>query len=119
MPGEIVHFELLSENADRAQGFWEGLFGWSFEGSGMPDMDYRMAPAGGGQTAALYASDDRPGHFKVYLSTDDINASVARVRELGGRADDRSPVPGHGWFSACADTEGTQFHLWQPDPEAG
>ena len=30
MAGEIVHVEFLSEDADRAQRFWEGLFGWKW-----------------------------------------------------------------------------------------
>ncbi len=28
MAGKIVHFELPSGDADRASGFWSGLFGW-------------------------------------------------------------------------------------------
>jgi hypothetical protein len=30
------------EDADRAQAFWGGLFGWKFGNSGVPEMDYRM-----------------------------------------------------------------------------
>ncbi len=67
MAGEIVHYELGAQDADRAQAFWGGLFGWEF----------------------------------------------------GGEAGDKSPVPGHGWFAACKDTEGNAFHLWQRDSSAG
>jgi predicted enzyme related to lactoylglutathione lyase len=28
------------------------------------------------------------------------------------------PVPGHGWFAACRDTEGNAFSLWQGDEAA-
>jgi predicted enzyme related to lactoylglutathione lyase len=28
------------------------------------------------------------------------------------------PVPTHGWFSACKDTEGNAFYLWQSDSNA-
>jgi len=41
------------------------------------------------------------------------------VRELGGDAESKSPVPGHGWFAACHDSEGNAFHLWQADSAAG
>ena len=54
----------------------------------------------------------------MYLNTDNIDESIERVRELGGEADDRSPVPGHGWFASCRDCEGTAFHLWQQDANA-
>jgi len=59
------------------------------------------------------------GHPTYYLDTDDIDASIAAVRELGGKADDKSPVPTHGWFAACTDSEGNAFHLWQADANAG
>jgi predicted enzyme related to lactoylglutathione lyase len=118
MAGEVVHIEFVAADADRAQRFWSGLFGWEFAGSGMPDMDYRMAQTGPGSGAAIYASDTRDGHPKYYFDTGDIDASAAKVRELGGRADDKQPVPGHGWFAACADSEGNEFHLWQADSSA-
>jgi predicted enzyme related to lactoylglutathione lyase len=49
---------------------------------------------------------------------DDINAGAARVRELGGEANDPAPVPGMGWFATCRDPHGNDFGLWQNDPSA-
>jgi predicted enzyme related to lactoylglutathione lyase len=119
MAGEIVHIEFPSEDADRATAFWHGLFGWSFQDSGMPDLDYRMGQAGGAAGAAVFPSENRSGHPNFYFATDDIQASIAKVRELGGQADDRAQVPGHGWFARCTDSEGNAFHLWQQDEMAG
>ncbi|HZD68886.1 MAG TPA: hypothetical protein VFA45_08205, partial [Actinomycetes bacterium] len=48
----------------------------------------------------------------------DINAGAARVKELGGEADEPRPVPGMGWFAICRDTQGNEFGLWQNDPSA-
>ena len=84
MAGEVVHIEFVAEDADRAQRFWNGVFGWEFGDSGMPEMDYRMAQTGEGSGAAIYAGEN-PGHPKYYFDTADIDASSARVRELGGR----------------------------------
>ena len=119
MAGEIVHVEFPAEDADRAQTFWNGLFGWSFQDSGMPGMDYRMAQAGESTGAAIFASDERSGSPNYSFATDDIDASSAKVRELGGDAADKMPVPGHGWFAGCHDSEGNAFHLWQADSSAG
>jgi predicted enzyme related to lactoylglutathione lyase len=119
MAGEPVHYELQAEDADRAQAFWSGLFGWQFQDSGTPGMDYRMAQVSETTGAAIAQSEQRQGHPNVYLATDDIDASIAKARELGGEAEDKSPVPGFGWFSACRDTEGNAFHLWQSDSSAG
>jgi uncharacterized protein len=118
MAGEIVHVEFMAEDADRAQSFWSGLFGWSFQGSGIPDIDYRMAQISEGQGAAVMPSENRSGHPNYYFATDDIGASTATVRELGGTAEDRTAVPGVGWFAACTDSEGNAFHLWQADDAA-
>lgn len=119
MPGSIVHFELPSGDVDRAVGFWNGLFDWGFAGSGMPGMDYRMADLGDGQVAAVYPSADEAGTGPVvYFATDDIEQSIAKVRELGGQAENKMPVPGHGWFAPCRDTEGNRFRLWQQDEGA-
>ena len=58
MPGKIVHFELPAADADRASGFWNGLFGWGLGASAMPDFDYRMAKVSDDQAVAVFPSDD-------------------------------------------------------------
>jgi hypothetical protein len=45
----------------------------------------------------------------------DIDASIARARELGGSAEDKQPIQGGGWFARCGDTEGNNFWLFQSD----
>lgn len=114
--GEVVHYEISASDVDRAERFWEGVFGWSFGDSGTPGIDYRMTRVTDAAGAALMAGE--PGHPNVYLDTDDIDASIAKVRDLGGQAADKQPVPTHGWFSACTDTEGNSFFLWQGDTTA-
>jgi hypothetical protein len=119
VPGRIVHFELVATDADRASEFWNGLFGWNVGGTVMEGFDYRMFELDG-QSGAIYPAQEgqSPGTPIVYFDTGDIDASIAKVRELGGTADDKQPVPSTGWFSACKDTEGNAFHLWQGDENA-
>lgn len=116
--GEIVHVEFPSVNADRAQEFWNGLFGWSFKDSGMEGMDYRMAQVKEGFGAAVFPSDDRSGYPRYYFLADDIEAAIAKVRELGGESESKSPVPSVGWFATCKDSEGNAFRLFQADSSA-
>ena len=120
MPGTIVHFELPSADADRAVGFWSGLFGWEIGPSMMPEGEYRMFQNAEKQGGAVMAGPHTtPGSgLVVYFDTDDIEGSIAKVRELGGTADDKQPVPTFGWFSTCKDTEGNSFSLWQSDENA-
>ena len=120
MAGSVVHIELPSGDADRAATFWNGLFGWGLGASAMEGFDYRMAQIAPDQGVAVFPSPDAAGTGPiVYFSTDDIDASAAKVRELGGTAGDKQPVPTHGWFANCTDTEGNGFSLWQADPSAG
>jgi uncharacterized protein len=117
MAGQVVHYEISATDVDRAQRFWGGLFGWEFGESVMPGGEYRMARTGEQSGAALMPGE--PGHPNVYLDVDDIDASLAKVRELGGEAEGKQPVPQMGWFAACKDSEGNAFNLWQSDSNAG
>jgi len=47
----VTHVEWPAGDADRLQGFLEGLFGWQFD-SPMPEMDYRMARTADNEGAA-------------------------------------------------------------------
>jgi predicted enzyme related to lactoylglutathione lyase len=118
MAGEVVHIEFPSRDMDRSQRFWGGLFGWSFSDSGMPGLDYRMAPTSESSSVALLDQQDGPGHAIYYFACDDIDASSKQVRELGGTAAEKMAVPTHGWMAACVDSEGNNFRLWQRDPAA-
>jgi len=118
MAGKIVHFELPSADADRASGFWSGLFGWEIGGSAMEGFDYRMFQVSDEQGGAVMPSDEAGTGPIVYFDTDDVEASIAKVRELGGDAKDKTPVPTYGWFAVCKDTEGNSFCLWQSDESA-
>jgi uncharacterized protein len=118
MAGKVVHIEIPAGDADRASAFYSGVFGWNIGASAMEGFDYRMFQVGENEGGAVMPSDKAGSGLIVYMDTNDIDASVAKVRELGGSADDKQPVPTHGWFSACTDTEGNPFSLWQGDPNA-
>ncbi len=114
MAGKLVHFEIAAADADRAQGFWSSVFGWQFN-QAMPGVDYRMTQTGPEQGGAVYPSDGRSGHLKVYFDTDDIEASIGKVRDRGGDAGEKQPIPRVGWWADCKDTEGNSFGLFESD----
>ena len=118
MAGKLVHFELPAQDANRAKSFWSGVFGWDFGDSAMPDMEYYMVQTGPDQGGAVYPQQEGEQGPIVYFDTDDIDASIAKVRENGGNADDKQPIPHVGWFASCTDTEGNSFSLYQSDESA-
>ena len=118
MAGKLVHFEFPVQDPDRSTEFYGGVFGWEFRDSGMPDIDYRMVQTGDDQGGAVYKADRGATGAIIYFDTDDIDASIAKVREHGGEANDKQAIPSIGWFAACKDPEGNTFSLYQSDESA-
>jgi uncharacterized protein len=117
MPGQIVHIEIPADDTDQGKAFWGSLFGWQFEPApGAPD--YFMTRIGDNAGAAITGMEPGKKGARAYFDVDDINAGAARVKELGGQADDPMPVPNMGWFATCKDPNGNDFGLWQTDPSA-
>ena len=114
MAGKLVHFEIPAADPERAKSFWSGVFAWEFGASAMPDMEYSMVRTGEDQGGAVMGSEG-PFGIVIYFDTDDIEAAIARVREHGGKAEDRMPIPHVGWFARCTDPEGNDFSLFQSD----
>jgi uncharacterized protein len=113
----IVHFELPSADVDRAKGFWSGVFGWTF---GEMDGPFRYPMTQGEEPVGAIFESEEPGSGPVvYMATEDIDATLTKIRELGGSADDKQPIPSIGWFARCKDTEGNAFSLFESDESAG
>ncbi len=117
MPTRIVHFEIPVDDTEQGRRFWGSLFGWEFEAFPGP-FEYHMTRMTEQSGAALTSMEPGKRGTRAYFDVDDVNAGAARVRELGGRADDPQPVPGMGWFATCMDPHGNEFGLWQSDPSA-
>jgi predicted enzyme related to lactoylglutathione lyase len=109
MPVELGYLTLKVADVGRARTFYGALFGWEFEGgAGGAHVKNTKLPLGlaqGGPVSISFA------YFKVA----DIDATMARVRELGGTARDRAESPS-GLSAVCTDDQGTEFSLWQPAP---
>ena len=114
MGKRVVHVEFPAQEVDRGQRFWERVGGWSIEDSGMPGIEYRMYREGD-QGGAVYTSDGSIQGPILYFGSDDIDADLATVREAGGEAGEKQPIPHVGWFARCKDTEGNAFSFFQSD----
>jgi len=113
---KVVHVEFPAKDPERATQFWRRVGGWEIQQAPMPGIDYRMFQEGD-QGGAIYPppdGSDMQGPI-VYYGSEDIDADLAQVRELGGEAADKEPIPNVGWFARCTDTEGNAFSLFQSD----
>jgi len=117
MAGQIVHFEIPADDTQKGRDFWGSLFGWKFESYPGP-FEYHMTQISDRQGLAITNMEPGKKSTRAYFEVDDINKGVARVKELGGEANDSMPVPNMGWFATCKDPQGNEFGLWQIDPSA-
>jgi predicted enzyme related to lactoylglutathione lyase len=114
----IVHIEFSSNDREADAKFYSELFGWKFQQ--MPEMNYATFDTeevpGGGLNPV---SEDNPaGTLAVYVGTDDINATLARVEKLGGKAiHPRSEIPGYGYWAFFSDLTGNTVGLFEATSE--
>jgi predicted enzyme related to lactoylglutathione lyase len=117
MPGQIVHFEIPADDTAKAREFWGSLFGWQFEAFPGPS-EYHMTQISDQTGGAITNMESGKRGARAYFDVDEINAGAARVKELGGEADEPQAVPAMGWFATCKDPHGNEFGLWQTDSSA-
>ena len=91
--GDITHIDIPVSDMDRAKQFYGGLFGWEFQAFEGSPTEYHMARFSESQGGAIMADDNSTRGPRVYFDVEDINAGAARVKELGGEADEPSAVP--------------------------
>ena len=117
MPGQIVHIEIPADDTGKGREFWGSLFGWQFEAYTGPS-EYHMTRISERSGAAITNMEAGKKGTRPYFDVEDVNAGTARVKELGGEADEPMPVPSMGWVVTCRDPHGNEFGLWQTDPSA-
>jgi len=116
MAGEPAFFEIGVADPERGKAFYGALFGW----------DFTPGPSGGG--GAMIGTDGIPGGLHggdqgavpyLFFRVDDLDAALARVRELGGSPSatdvgDEDNADEYGRFKLCTDDQGSTFGLYQP-----
>lgn len=109
----IVHVEFSAKDLEASGKFYSELFGWEVQQ--MPEMNYASYETGEGVGGGFNpASDDYPaGTVIVYIGTDDIEASLAKVESLGGKSvSPKTEIPGFGWFGLFSDPTGNMVGLY-------
>jgi uncharacterized protein len=118
MPGHIVHLEIPADDTEQSKAFWSSLFGWQFQAFPGGPGEYLMTQISEQTGGAITNMEPGKRGTRPYFDVAEINAGAARVKELGGEADEPMPVPNMGWFVTCRDPHGNEFGLWQTDASA-
>jgi predicted enzyme related to lactoylglutathione lyase len=108
MSGEMAYFELHVEDAAKAERFFGEVLGWQFSPGSIPQgrQITNASPHGG-----IHGGEDDT-FIRAYFAVDDIDAAVATVRRLGGRASEVMST-GPGRYANCRDDQGLEFSLFQ------
>lgn len=126
----VVHFEIPTDDKERANSFYQSAFGWNLVP--MQGMDYTSAittpsdeqtglpNAPGAINGALFPRTENLRTPVITIDVEDLDAALAQVESAGGSvAQAKDAVPGMGYFAYFKDTEGNLLGLWQTDPTAG
>jgi uncharacterized protein len=86
MPNRVVHFEIISPEAERLQRFFAEVFDWAIDTSN--PMNYGMVNTGA-RDYGIQGGIGGPGafgssHVTFYVEVDDIDAALAKAVEAGG-----------------------------------
>jgi predicted enzyme related to lactoylglutathione lyase len=111
----IVHVEIPSTDPKTSGKFYADLFGWDIQADN--DFEYVMFNPGegpGGGFTNIDGENTKPGDVLMYVSTTDLESSLAKAESLGGkRVMGETEVPGMGWFAIFVDPSGNRIALWK------
>jgi uncharacterized protein len=126
----VVHFEIPTEDKERANTFYQTAFSWNLVP--MQGMDYTsaittpsdeqtgMPSAPGAINGALFPRTDELKTPIITIDVEDLDGALAQVESAGGAVvQGKDAVPGMGWYAYFRDTEGNILGLWQTDSSAG
>ena len=113
--GDVAWTEIATSNPRESLAFYTNLFGWSADE--MPGTGYHMLKTGDREVAGLMDKSmhcEGPPLWISYIQVDDLEASLERVKSLGGKEMmGITPVEGRGRFAFAEDPQGGKFALWE------
>lgn len=110
----ITHFEIASPNLGAATEFYRQLFDWSV-GEELTE-GYRLIQTAEGSIGGglLRTPEGVMPYVTVYVSVDDLRASLDKAEELGAKTIvEPMPIPGVGTFAMFQDPDGVTIGLFE------
>ena len=109
----VVHVEIPAADVQAAGKFYQELLGWKIQHD--DQLNYSMWEAGDGSGGGFpVVSEEAPaGKVLVYIHSDDIEADLKRVEELGGKViHPKAEIPQTGWYAFFQDPTGNVLGLY-------
>jgi predicted enzyme related to lactoylglutathione lyase len=117
--GRFVWYEHLTPDVDAAITFYADVVGWKTQpfGEGYVMWVGSQGPLGGVMKLTDEAAKmgARP-QWLAHVEVEDVDATVAQVRRLGGKVfKEPTPIPTVGRFAIIADPQGVVLSVFQPE----
>ena len=109
----IVHVEIPAANVEGAGKFYQELLGWKLQH--IPEMNYTMWESEGGSSGGFpeVSADSPAGQVLIHIHSDDIDADLKKVEELGGKVlHQKTEIPQTGWYGIFQDPTGNVLALY-------
>ena len=113
----IVHIEISTTDLEASGQFYADVFGWHVEQ--MPEMNYATFDTHDGVGGGFNpVNNENPaGTVTIYIDSDDIDATLAKVEKLGGKTlTTKTEIPGIGWFGLFKDLSGNTIGVYTQLP---
>ena len=115
-PGAICWFELATTDPDSACDFYTRVLGVETEADPDTPFEYTLVKVAGNPAAGILKIGEDwgpvPPNWGIYIGVDDVDATVAKARELGGSAIvEPADIVDFARFSVLRDAEGAVFSV--------
>ena len=125
--GSHIWYELMTSDPDGAKAFYDAVVpGWSIGDRLEGEQDYRMIGRsdGGSAGGVLKLTDEMRQHgarpiWLGYVGVDNVDATVAKLETLGGKALMPAFDIPQGRIAMVADPQGNPFYVMTPVPPEG
>jgi uncharacterized protein len=116
-PGSLCWTELATRDSKAAEKFYTSLFGWAAK-HGTDGMEYIELANNGQQQGGILPITPQMGNMPTawtpYFMVSDVDATAAKVKELGGRVSmGPQDLPKVGRFAVVADPQGAMFDIFK------
>src|SRR5919106_2652428 len=113
--GTLCWIDLGTPDPDGAKRFYADLLGWETVDVETPDGVYTIGRIDGKGVAGLHGHGEPDAHgWDSYIAVDDLDATLARVQEIGGAGEERPhDIPGSARMAVIAGADRARVCLWQ------
>lgn len=119
----FIWHEIYTPDVEATKSFYGKVLGWTTSEMDMGDFKYTMFAAGGEPFAGSIQMEGPdwegvPVHWSTYVAVDDVDATVAKAKDAGGKLlHGPMDVPNVGRMALIQDPQGATIWFFKGAPQ--